>query len=412
MQASDSPWDASPLADMAMAEILLTLTMFLACLAFARFAETRRTREAVWFALWTSAAVLTKGTGWAVFPIPLVVVPALRGWKLLLELPMRVAAGLIALLCLPWQVVTMQLVIPTRPQSMTYWEYVLPAMVSMTTMMVTVPGVSVFAGGVIGAYSTVWLGRRLGKPPGYWLSLLGLILATWVFHVVVPASAEPRRVLLALPPLLVFAGAGASAIGDRLSREHGRRTGAALFLLIAAGAMFFAWPFQPKQGRGFLAVAAELHRLMPPQSGALLVSDSNGEGSVIAEFALLDPDPRVYLIRASKLLASQSWTGDNYKSVVRNGEQCAKLIGSIPISFLVVDRRVDFHRVEFQDFVEEMLHAHAAEWRLVREFPSPGGSATAIALYRWSGGPRPLLSLPEQTLPFRYTLGPGAAHRD
>lgn len=38
---------------MAMAEILLTITMFLGCLAFARFADSRRTADALWFALWT-----------------------------------------------------------------------------------------------------------------------------------------------------------------------------------------------------------------------------------------------------------------------------------------------------------------------------------------------------------------------
>ena len=50
---------------MSMAELLSAVTTLLACLAFARFADKRRKPDAIWFGLWTAAAIMTKGSGWA-----------------------------------------------------------------------------------------------------------------------------------------------------------------------------------------------------------------------------------------------------------------------------------------------------------------------------------------------------------
>src|ERR1019366_5281584 len=49
---------------MVMAEIPLAAVSLLAILAAVRFIEASRTRDAVVFALWTSAAIMIKGNGW------------------------------------------------------------------------------------------------------------------------------------------------------------------------------------------------------------------------------------------------------------------------------------------------------------------------------------------------------------
>lgn len=79
---------------------------------------------------------------------------------------------------------------------------------------------------------------------------------------------------------------------------------------------------------------------------------------------------------------------------VESAEECARLLASIPIGVLVIDRRDSVVRQAHFDVVEDMLRVQGDAWRLMEEFPSPVGSPHAIALYIHEGPIEPVRNLP------------------
>jgi hypothetical protein len=264
-----------------------------------------------------------------------------------------------------------------------------------TTYLLTVPGIFMGIAGLAGAVYVLSGQRR----NAYWAALAGLVGAAWLFNVIAPASEEQRKVIMIVPPLFVLAAAGAAGLAHRLSPHWPRLTAGVLFGALAVLSLTTSFPLRAKPRLGFDRVAADLAGTMPPESAALVVSDSLGEGAFISEFALRKPDPVVYLMRGSKLLASQTWNQANYSSRVHSGEECARLLASVPISFLVVDRRKALLREPYFDSVDSMLRAHCADWKLVKAYPTPDDSPTAIAVYRRTAGAEPVRGLPEWIAP-------------
>lgn len=385
-------------SSMTMAELLLTVTMFLACLAFGRFAESRRAADAMWFAIWTSAAVMTKGTGWALGLVVIAVIVLTRDWELPFTRALRPAALVVAVCCVPWQLATMK--------SVENGWYDKPSVALASQLaarycvyLFTVPGILIAISGLAGAVYVLRGKWKLGRSQAYWAALTGLVAAAWLFNIIAPTSEEERKVIMIVPPLFVLAAAGVSGLAERISPYRQKRFAGLLFSAIAVISLAMSLPLRAKPRFGFDDVAADLAGSMPPKSAMLVVSDSFGEGALISEFVLRKPDPSVYLMRGSKLLASQTWNEYNYSNRINSDEECVNLLASVPVSFLVVDRRRALLREPYFNFVDSMLRTHPAEWQLVREYASPGDSPKALALYRWSGGVQPVNHLPDWLLP-------------
>lgn len=386
-------------ASMTMTEILSTVTMFLACLAFARFADKRRKRDAVWFGIWTAAAILTKGSGWALLPIAALVVVVLAEWRLPLDRRLLPSAFIVGILCVPWQIATMASALRGFESPSPNLAFTIRAMGGYLRSLLTMPGIPLAVVALAGA-AWILLGRnRLGHPAAYWAALMSLIAGEWLFNVVVPTSIEQRKVIMMLPAVFVMAAAGARLVAQRTFRRRQGTAASAVFASLCLLTLAQSFPIQAKQQLGFTPVAARLDRLLPPGSAALVVSDSLGEGALISEMAFQRPLPRAYLVRGSKLLASQEWNGAHYRDRVESAEECARLLASIPIGVLVIDRRDSVFRQAHFDVVENMLRVQRDGWRLMDEFPSPAGSPHAIALYIHEGPIEPVRNLPAWITP-------------
>jgi hypothetical protein len=382
---------------MAMAEMLLTLTMFLACLAFVRFADSGRLRDAVWFGVWTSAAVLTKPTGWAVLMVPAAVVAITWKWRLPFHRSLRLPALIIAVLCLPWQILTLGLASEGwgRKPGLQYSLWALP---QFTELLFTVPGILIAIAAVVGAAGTLVARRDTGRSRSYWAAMVGLALAAWLFHILVPAGVESRKLIILVPAMFVLAGAGAVQLSRWLLPRYGRAATGAIFACIALCDIALALPVQPKARVGFTPVAAELERIMPPGSAALIAAGMFDEGLVISEVAIRHPDPSVYLLRGSKLLASVDWNGLNYRGRVHSADDCNALLSSVPVGFIVLNPQAKV-RFPYFDYLAEMLREHSADWTLVGEFPITAEHPYRIAIYRRSGAIAPAHNLPAWMLP-------------
>lgn len=384
---------------MTMAELLLTITMFLGCLALARFAAERRSHDAIWFALWTTAAVWTKGTGWAMLLVAVGVMVAIRAWTLPFDRALRPAALIVAVFCVPWQIVTIKSVVNGWDNPLPSLEFTSRAALQYSEILLTMPGIAMAVAALVGAGCVLLGGSSMGRGRPYWAAMASLVGGACLFNVLVPTSVEPRKVIMIVPPIFVLAAAGAGQLSAWISPGRQRRMASIIFACLALLTLALSLPVEPIRPFGFIPVTAALDHLLSPGSAALLVSDVDGEGSVISEFALRHPKPAVYLVRGIKLLASEDWDGRHYSSRVNSGDECERLLASVPISFLVVDRRRVIQRQQFFDYVEAMLRSYSAEWTLVKDFPMQGDSPHAVAIYRRSAGIEPARELPAWVVP-------------
>jgi hypothetical protein len=383
---------------MAMGELLLTLTMFLAALAFARFAEQRRTRDAIWAGIWVSAAVLTKGTGWAALMIPAAVVLANRDWRLLQAPALRPAALIIAVLCLPWQILTFKLSAEGWPYRAGL-SYTFLAVSKYSSALVALPGFAISLCAVVGLNWAIWGSGKIVRSRTYWVVLAGAVASPWLLLVLVPAALESRYLLVAVPPVFILAAAGTNQFALWIFPSRTREASGVIFAFVALLTIELALPLQAKPQLGFVPVAVALERMLPEESAALVVSDIAGEGGIVSEMALRRPWPAFYLIRGTKLLASQDWNGGDYRPRITSADDCERLLASIPVRVLVMDRRSSASRQPFFDIVEAMLRKFGNEWRLVHEFPSPGDSSHAIAIYQGAPGNGAAPVIPRWILP-------------
>ena len=384
---------------MIMADLLLALTMFLACLAFARYAESGRTRDAILFSLWLSAAVMTKGTGWSLCAVPAFVMVAGRNWRMPLQRGLWVGALIVAALCVPWYLATFALSWKSlsRPPGL---AYALDGALALARELFRVPGGHITLIGLAGIYGTLILGRGFGRARTFWVSLMGMVCGLWLTLVIAPVDPNQRYLLAAVPPMFVLAAAGARQCAAWIfapSRRH--QAAGTIFAMAALLSLVLSLPVKRKIVLGFIPVAAALDAVMPPQTAAVVVSDSLGEGALISELALKEPNPKVYVVRGSKLLASQGWEGDHFFSRVHSGGECSRILESVPVSFLIMDRRAKVLPQDYFYPVESMLRSRSSEWKLVNEFPNSANSPHAIALYRRASGAQPLRALPPWVSP-------------
>ncbi|HVY43796.1 MAG TPA: hypothetical protein VG966_12250, partial [Hyphomicrobiaceae bacterium] len=201
--------------------------------------------------------------------------------------------------------------------------------------------------------------------------------------VVTPAGTEARYLMPIIPPTILFCAAGVWALSDLTAdwSRYVRIAAAALFIGLAAWSAAGA---TVKNETGYEAVVkAVLERGDAAKARLLIVSDAVGEGQFIAEMAMREHRPGHTIRRASKVLSSSSWTGRNYRLLVRNPDHLLSLLASENIDLLVVDQTVP-RPLPHDRIVLEALRTHADRFRLLSRFSATRDSKVypdGIALY-------------------------------
>jgi hypothetical protein len=149
-------------------------------------------------------------------------------------------------------------------------------------------------------------------------------LATLLLHTVVSPHLDHRHYLLAIAPAL----AGAAWALARLPRAAA--VAVMLTLLTLCGNPALA----PKLDTGMTAAAD----FLAGQRGVWLVSsDSSGEGAFLTAVALRETRPSSYVLRANKMLADQTWMGQNYRALYSSAEELAAALDRWPVGAVVMD---------------------------------------------------------------------------
>jgi len=372
--------------DEEMSDTLVVLLCFWSAIYFARYLDSQQWRDNLWFGVFFSLAVLTKGNGWLLALIPPVALLLTRKLRLLLRPSFWIAALVILILCVPWQVMTLDVAergwtAGSEPSV----GYTIGALGQFLRILIAIVGpvLSIMVG--IGIAAKV-LAPAFRKPVASGPAVMvAFILAVWVFHSLVPAGVEDRKILIAVPALILFLFAGGFWIADHLPLGNSLARWRRAMVTVAAALVFSVQVFAIPRLKHFgYTEAARFITSNSRWRGAtiLVSSDSGGEGLLVSEIAIDDPRPSYVIVRATKALADVDWNGTNYRSLFSSPGQVANYLEGRRVELVVLDTftpQVHFlHNTLLREAVEQCGCLH-----LIAVFPA-GSSAAAgqIQIYR------------------------------
>jgi len=394
---------------MAMAETLSTLLMFGAALRLGSYLDARRPRDIYAFGLLAAGAILTKGTGMALALVPLFAIAATLRFDILKEKALWIGAGIVVLLAGPWTAATYK-----QGAGAGGWEEAHPSLhFTMNALPYYGWKICVILGLLLGTLAVVGMAIRIAglfnskqNHQGKWAVLLGYILSVVLFQSIIPAGREARHLIPVVPALVMFAVEGAVWLAGRIplrcfgvfpARARAVVCAAILALLVAAP---FLGTFQPpfygsigdvvrlspfgivqKPRGGFAPVVETLMALSDKQKhgGVFLVSsDSSGEGMFISEVAMREKSrPAHFAKRASKELASSTWSGGGYKPKFDSDSALLAWLSANAVDFIVLDTAIpERGRQPHHAMLQRVVQTHREQFEEVASAPlSRGGDA-------------------------------------
>jgi hypothetical protein len=391
-------------SNMVMAEMLSALLMFAAVGFFARWLEGAPCSAVMNFGVLAGLAIMNKGTGLALVFVPPIAILMTGRWDLLKRGTLWLAALVAGVIAGPW---TWHF----RNAGKGGWEEANPS-VHFTQMavgyyawqMVVALGWMIGGLALIGAVS-LFLPKT--RKPAISVCSLALVLGVWIFQSLTPVGREARHLAPAMPALMVLAFTGVHAVTAGRPSLRPVFCGAMLAIYFICPLFFKAT--NPLPGYGSLGNSARLSPFRIPMkewSGfesivdavlandpnipVLVASDARGEGMFIAELAERDVHrPSFTVLRASKLLATSTWSGSGYESFYQTPEQVRAAIAKSGAGYVVTDGSPDAMPPHDKLLITTISAAGANEYAPVRSADAMRDghvSRSAINLYRIQPG--------------------------
>ncbi len=373
-----------------MADSLVALMAIEAVRYLAKYWESRALRDAQLFGVFTGLACFTKGNGLTAILMVGVLLIVSWQWSFLLDKGLYWAAGIVVVLAGPWMALSWYLYATNsafHPVDMAriarftreYWA-----------MFSTQPGWAWTAFILVGVAATLISNR---KP--LWLTVFSLWFATVLFHVTTSQSlgTEERYVLLGFAPFLMLAPAGADWLIRRSGLAAGREN---LVLSVAMGVLalvFFSTVFSTlrRPPMGYAAAAKMLRGRIVPDELILIASDASGEGAFVAEFAAMEPKPKVNILRATKIIADQDWMGNNFQMRYDSPGQAMDDFEKMKLTYFLVDETPEFQGLPCVNMARRIAKYGANRLERVATFGPAMHFSRTIAVYRLTSpaaGPR------------------------
>ena len=399
----------NPLAQYCMTLVMLdtqvALLDLLTVLALTRFFRTRRTRDGVFFGALTVVAMLTKGNACALVLMPPILILIRRDWRVLRSAGLYIAAGIILMLGVPWQLLSWKLLTASVPiahfgaaymfRNLTVYSHDLLANVGVPVLLVSAAGFAISL-------------KRAAGPSDASDGALAmaaactLFLAVMLFQCIAPVPVDQRYMLPVIAPILFFFAAGVSAAGSLIPVPGGI---AGWLLATSCVALFltrtFSIPSRPPLGYSH---AADLIRGVEPSGGvSLICSDSDGEGALVEEIALGDRRPDRFVLRGSKVLSENEWDVTVYRPFFSSPDALAAYLDSVPVDTVLVDRSEPMWKAD-RDLLLSVMWAAPDKWKLVADIPHSRASRHLLLFSRAQGHPKGAGS-PNIHLNMKFTLG-------
>ncbi|MBI5775189.1 MAG: glycosyltransferase family 39 protein [Verrucomicrobia bacterium] len=360
---------------MVMTEIPIALFALLAGLSFGRYLDGGKTRDSVLFGVWASAAILTKGSGMMLALVPPLAVVFTRKFHLLTRANFWYSAAIVGVLCGPWTWKFRDVARAGWMEGNPSWHFTQQALVYYPAKLAVAVTGGLAALALVGLVVKLVLNRPAS---GKWAALGAMVIATLVFHSLVPAGLEPRHLLPVLPAVILFIFPGFIwckiflTERARLSPPAAAAAIGVVVIVLTAGFQHFHPRMDPvKEFRGFGAAAelllerAEFKNAIP-----LISSDARGEGMFIAEVAMRERRPGHTVRRASKTLASATWGGGNYQAKVQDTAGLLQTLEKDSITLLVLDSSIpDNRRQPHHDLLQRAVKEAPEKFVLLGQFP-------------------------------------------
>jgi len=225
--------------------------------------------------------------------------------------------------------------------------------------------------------------------------VLSLPVIVWAFFSLIPAGWEQRYMLPTLPlvPMLAVRGLGWDLDSKSPRNIVTSNIGDWLGIGICLGYAFISFPLTlpHKQAHGFRQVVTRALTNSTPRA-ILIISDPRGEGTAIAEAALLNPrrpSPPLVL-RGTQVLGSSDWLGRDYKARVGSAAELAALVKEKQIDLILWDGSVPSTKlIPFHPPVHEWLTTSPQAFErigtqvITRDFPHTGEGPHQGTLEVW-----------------------------
>ena len=386
-------------ASAVMLDMLCALFLVGAAVAFARYMDSERTRDAVLFGTLASAAILTKYNALALALLPPVAIAASRRWRLVRRGNLWLMPVVVAVLCAPWYLVQSSMVRYASEPVPTGNAWMAASRLNLSEI---VTNIGVVALPLIAIGLAVRVVRR-SADHALWCSLFALAVVLWVFHSLLYPISESRYLLALFVACALFAAAGLHWMVMQMpwprAAASTSRGWLAAGTVVVMALVTFSPP--PRRERGFGdAASLVLPRLTSPHAAALVSSDPLGEGAFVARAAEHQLAERSFVLRGSKLLASDTWMGLNYSVRYADGVSTLKALDQAQVAYVVVD---DASRDPHHRLLTEAVST-SAHWTLERETRGVGAARTGPVRIYARTNPLPP-EAPRFELQTGYTLG-------
>lgn len=351
-----------------MSDLLTGLFVLLAVLSLSTFLEEPRRRRSAWyFALWSSAALLTKGSSFALAPFALLA-PLLAWRPRCFSVIWYWVSGIAcAIASAPFYILVARMGFgyslspPATGPNPSFSKFVY-----LTKLWGMAPPL-VWALAAVGL--AVALHNRWRNANGGAATTDALLGGAWILAQVLSLMAfsltqEARVFIPALAPAAILVGFCICQIQRTLRHRPvlAIAAPAALALLCIAGCG--AAPVLRIEGYR-AAVDAIPYR---PEGCLMLASaGSNGEGAIVAGRLAHDPWRSGIVLRASSLLAESSWSGSRYRSLFTSADEVGKYLMDLPVRYVLLDDSTA--PWPFQKLVDEAIRASPRDFALLGRFP-------------------------------------------
>lgn len=302
-----------------MLDTAVALEAFIAMWLYVRYLEDGRAIHAALFGVAAGLALLTKGNAGALALFPVLVLlisrrfDLLRRWSFWLPLP------IVGIIAGPWYLFIEYGASMPRAFEYTFgWGYTLTAIVENAETLFATCGVLVLVGGLAGLVMTVLRpGQDLGANAR--IGACALVIAVWVFQLIVPAGLDSRFLIPLLPPFAILAVWAAERAASAVARPGGvARAGTltvlAFFLLVAASLPGLADLTRKKQFGLIAASEAVWASETAPNAAVLVVGPARFEATAVPELAMRDPKrPSLVVVRGARLLGAGGYAHWEYE---------------------------------------------------------------------------------------------------
>lgn len=307
--------------------------------------------------------------------VPPIAVVLTRDFAVLKRPSFYVPIPIVSVLCLPWQILTLKM----AQQGWTGGEspnlrYTVGALWQFAAVLLDLAGWAIAALALLGIWLQVVHPALRKSVAPFHAVLFALLLAVWFFHSVVPAGVEPRKMVNALPALILFAIAGALWMAERLSAFQNsslspRWCSAAVAAVV--GVLFavqtFAIPTEIHYG--FTEAGKYIEKRSDLVNSVILVSsERDGEGLLISELTMRDARPEHVILRASKLLSVSDWNGNVAQEFCHTPADVVETLKREHVRALVMDTYPPRVHYQHNDLLLQAIREDPTAFKLASTF--------------------------------------------